>query len=45
MRKKEHVPDYVKKSANYKARAAAERAANPTSEDLLKEIRDLLKNK
>lgn len=26
------------------ARAAAERAANPTSEDLLKEIRDLLKN-
>lgn len=26
------------------AKAAAERAANPTSEDLLKEIRDLLKN-
>jgi large-conductance mechanosensitive channel len=31
--------------AEEEARAAAERAANPTSEDLLKEIRDLLKNK
>lgn len=31
--------------AEAEAAAAAERAANPTSEDLLKEIRDLLKNK
>ena len=31
--------------ADEAARLAAERAANPTSEDLLKEIRDLLKNK
>ena len=31
--------------AEAEAAAAAERASNPTSEDLLKEIRDLLKNK
>lgn len=31
--------------AEAEAKAAAERAANPTTEDLLKEIRDLLKNK
>ena len=31
--------------AEAEAKAAAERAANPTAEDLLKEIRDLLKNK
>ena len=34
-----------KAAADEAARLAAERAANPTSEDLLKEIRDLLKNK
>lgn len=31
--------------AEAEAKAAAERAANPTAEELLKEIRDLLKNK
>ena len=31
--------------AEEEAKAAAERAANPTTEDLLAEIRDILKNK
>ncbi len=34
-----------KAKAEEDARAAAERAANPTSEELLKEIRDILKSK
>ncbi len=34
-----------KAKAEAEAKAAAERAANPTAEELLKEIRDLLKNK
>ena len=37
--------DEERARAEAEAAAAAERAANPTSEDLLKEIRDLLKNK
>lgn len=34
-----------KAKAEAEAKAAAEKAANPTSEELLKEIRDILKNK